>query len=72
MDSKPLFKELWKFNTLTSKWSKIPMCGDVPLQLASHTATLVDIRGQVLLGILAFSFFFSFCCQSFPNQMPHD
>ena len=45
-NSKPLFKELWKFNTYTSKWSKMPMHGVVPSQLASHTATLLDIRGQ--------------------------
>ena len=44
--SKPLFKELWQFNTFTSRWTKMPMHGNVPSQLASHTATLVDIRGQ--------------------------
>lgn len=44
--SKPLFKELWKFNTFTKKWKKMPLHGNVPSQLASHTTTLVDIRGQ--------------------------
>ena len=46
ISSKPLFKELWKFNTFTSKWTKIQMHGQVPSQLASHTASLVDIPGQ--------------------------
>jgi hypothetical protein len=44
--SKPLFKELWQFNTFTSIWTKMPMYGNIPSQLASHTATLMHIRGQ--------------------------
>lgn len=46
ISSKPLFKELWKYNSFTSKWTKIQMHGQVPSQLASHTASLVDIPGQ--------------------------
>ena len=46
LSSKPLFRELWKFNTFTSRWTKIPMQGTTPPQLASHTATLLEIRGQ--------------------------
>lgn len=37
-DSKPLFKELWELNLTTKRWTKSHMKGDIPEQLASHTA----------------------------------
>jgi len=36
--SRPLFKELWEFNLATKRWKKIRIQGDIPDQLASHTA----------------------------------
>jgi len=38
--SKPLFKELWELNLSTRVWSKCVMRGDIPEQLASHTAVI--------------------------------
>lgn len=37
-ESKPLFKELWCLNLNTRRWTKCEMKGDIPEQLASHTA----------------------------------
>lgn len=37
-ESNPLFKELWELNIFSKKWRKIPIQGDIPEQLASHTA----------------------------------
>ena len=37
-ESKPLFKELWELNLSTREWTKCEMRGEVPEQLASHTA----------------------------------
>jgi len=37
-ESSPLFKELWELNIFSKKWRKISMQGDIPEQLASHTA----------------------------------
>ena len=38
--SKPLFKELWELNLSTRQWIKYMMRGEVPEQLASHTALI--------------------------------
>jgi len=37
-ESKPLFKELWCLNMTSRRWTKCEMKGDIPEQLASHTA----------------------------------
>lgn len=37
--SKPLFRDLWKFDSVTRSWSKIKTEGVHPEQLASHSAT---------------------------------
>ena len=39
-ESKPLFKELWELNLSTREWTKCVMRGEVPEQLASHTAVI--------------------------------
>lgn len=39
-ESAPLFKELWRFNVHSRRWTKLKMHGDIPDQLASHTALL--------------------------------
>lgn len=43
--SKPLFKELWKFNCATSKWKKLS-CENVPDVLASNA---VILSGKILM-----------------------
>jgi N-acetylneuraminic acid mutarotase len=45
----PLFMELWQFNTATRRWRKIPITGEVPEQLASHTALFVTRPKRKLL-----------------------
>ena len=37
-ESRPLFKELWELNLSTRVWTRCCMRGEVPEQLASHTA----------------------------------
>ena len=37
-ESKPLFKELWELNIFSKRWHKTAMKGNIPEQLASHTA----------------------------------
>lgn len=43
--SRPLFKELWKFNIATSQWKKLP-CENVPDVLASNA---VILSGKILM-----------------------
>ena len=40
---RPMFKELWKFNLMSRKWTKIQLKGDAPTMLASHTAQFMQI-----------------------------
>jgi len=50
MESLPLFKELWEYNLSTRVWSKIPIEGEIPDQLASHTAGLHPaLRGYMIV-----------------------
>ncbi len=44
--SRPLFKELWRYNVFSKKWRKLSMDLLVPDQLASHTAV---VHGQRML-----------------------
>lgn len=37
----PLFKELWKFNLINRQWVKLDTTGDMPNELASHSALLL-------------------------------
>jgi len=48
-ESKPLFKELWELNLTTGKWIKCVMKGDIPEQLASHTAVSHPLDPGVML-----------------------
>ena len=48
-DSKPLFKELWELNLTTKRWTKSLMKGDIPEQLASHTAVAHPCLPGVML-----------------------
>jgi len=48
-DSKPLFKELWELNLTTKRWTKSQMKGDIPEQLASHTAVTHPCLPGVML-----------------------
>jgi len=48
-DSKPLFKELWELNLTTAQWRKCVMKGDIPEQLASHTAVTHPLDPGVML-----------------------
>lgn len=48
-ESKPLFKELWELNVTTGQWRKCTMKGDIPEQLASHTAVCHPLDPGVML-----------------------
>lgn len=49
-ESCPLFKELWEFNLSTRAWNKIELGGNIPDQLASHTAIFhPSYRGCLLI-----------------------
>jgi len=48
-DSKPLFKELWELNLTTRRWTKSQMKGEIPEQLASHTAVAHPCHPGVML-----------------------
>lgn len=39
--SKPLFKELWKFNFATKKWKRLPCHKITPNEVASNTVALI-------------------------------
>src|SRR5688572_12567318 len=41
-NTRPLFKELWKFDITTKTWMKLRTKGNAPSQLASHCAVLVN------------------------------
>ena len=49
IESKPLFKELWELNLTTGRWTKCVMKGDIPEQLASHTAVCHPLNPGVML-----------------------
>lgn len=40
VESYPLFRELWKFNYASKKWSKFKNCSSMPLELASNAMVL--------------------------------
>lgn len=44
--SKPLFKELWKFNLITQRWKQLPQQKNMPNELASNA---VILRGNLLI-----------------------
>lgn len=44
--SKPLFKELWKFNLITQRWKRLPGQKSMPNELASNAMIL---RGSLLI-----------------------
>jgi len=48
-ESKPLFKELWELNLTTKQWTKCLMKGDIPEQLASHTAVSHPLDPGVMI-----------------------
>ena len=48
-ESKPLLKELWELNLSTGLWSKCRMRGEVPEQLASHTAVVHPLDEGTML-----------------------
>jgi len=45
-DSKPLFRELWKFDFVSKCWTKLKTLGFTPKELASHAALL---HGRTML-----------------------
>ncbi|XP_077497360.1 scruin like at the midline [Amblyomma americanum] len=48
--SSALFKELWRFNSYTKRWTNLLMTGNVPTELASHAALLHHDRMLVYGG----------------------
>lgn len=46
MESKPLFKELWKFNLVTQEWRRLPCQDSMPNELASNA---VILKGDTLM-----------------------
>ena len=52
--NQPMFKELWKFNLDSCRWSKIRLKGEAPTMLASHTAQFMMIaeRPKLLVSEL--------------------
>ncbi|XP_043258534.1 kelch domain-containing protein 10 homolog isoform X1 [Colletes gigas] len=46
MSSKPLFKEVWKFNLATQQWRRLPGQDNMPAELASNA---VILRGNILM-----------------------
>ena len=44
-----LFQELWKFNLITNQWTKIEITGDVPSNLASHSARFCMINNTATM-----------------------
>ncbi len=41
-ETKPLFRELWKFSRTTRLWTKLSTCGSSPKELASHCAAIIN------------------------------
>ena len=52
--NQPMFKELWKFNLDSCRWSKIRLKGDAPTMLASHTAQFMMIAERPKLLVSEF------------------
>lgn len=48
-ESRPLFKELWELNLSTAVWTKCEMKGEIPEQLASHTAVRHPLQPDTML-----------------------
>jgi len=48
-ESRPLFKELWELNVFTKQWRKTLMKGDIPEQLASHTAVTHPVESGTMV-----------------------
>lgn len=46
ISSKPLFKEIWKFNLVTQQWQRLPGQDNMPNELASNA---VILRGNTLM-----------------------
>ncbi|XP_033184557.1 scruin like at the midline isoform X1 [Bombus vancouverensis nearcticus] len=46
ISSKPLFKEVWKFNLVTQQWKRLPGQNNMPNELASNA---VILRGNALM-----------------------
>ncbi|XP_043504490.1 kelch domain-containing protein 10 homolog isoform X1 [Polistes fuscatus] len=46
LDSKPLFKEIWKFNLATNQWKRLPGRENLPDELASNAVVL---KGNALI-----------------------
>lgn len=40
-ESRPLFKELWKYSPTTKTWMRIRTTGEIPKHLASHSAVFI-------------------------------
>jgi len=49
IESHPLFKELWELNLTTGQWTKCQMKGEIPEQLASHTAVTHPLDPGIML-----------------------
>lgn len=45
-----LFKELWQFNAYTHRWTNLSMSGEIPSELASHAALLLQDKILVYGG----------------------
>ncbi|CAG2164332.1 unnamed protein product [Oppiella nova] len=54
--TKPLFKELWRFSYVTRQWTRQPLRGVPPPELASHCATLLDNKYLLVFGGTSFPF----------------
>ena len=52
--NQPMFKELWKFNLDSCRWSKIRLKGEAPTMLASHTAQFMMIAERPKLLVSEF------------------
>jgi hypothetical protein len=55
VESSPMLKELWKCNPFTRKWTKIPIRGTPPAQLASHSVVILG-KKILVYGGTAFPF----------------
>lgn len=61
----PLFRELWRFNFATLKWSLYKIRNNLPVELASNAVILL---GNQLLVRIAYLFKFLFKKNSFKNN----
>ncbi|KAF7495094.1 Kelch domain-containing protein 10 [Sarcoptes scabiei] len=46
----PLFKELWRYSKLTRSWQYLETTGDIPSELASHCAVMIDANQLLVYG----------------------